>query len=44
MRWRLAGAQAMLHVRAVYQSAYWDDFHKVRTFENNPHCTRIAPC
>jgi hypothetical protein len=30
MRWRLAGAQAMLHVRAVYQSAYWDDFHKVR--------------
>jgi len=30
MRWRLAGAQAMLHVRAVYQSSYWDDFHKAR--------------
>jgi hypothetical protein len=30
MRWRLAGAQAMLHVRAVYQSSYWDDFHKDR--------------
>ncbi len=30
MRWRLAGAQPMLHVRAVYQSSYWDDFHKER--------------
>ena len=30
MRWRLVGAQAMLHVRAVYQSSYWDDFHKDR--------------
>ena len=34
MRWRLAGAQAMLHVRAVYQSSYWDDFHQ------RPHCPR----
>jgi hypothetical protein len=30
MRWRLAGAQPMLHVRAVYQSSYWDDFHHDR--------------
>jgi hypothetical protein len=30
MRWRLAGAQAMLHVRAVYQSSYWDNFHRER--------------
>ncbi len=30
MRWRLAGAQSMLHVRAVYQSSYWDDFHRDR--------------
>lgn len=31
MRWRLAGAQAMLHVRAVYQSSYWDNFHADRS-------------
>lgn len=30
MRWRLTGAQPMLHVRAVYQSSYWDDFHHDR--------------
>ena len=30
MRWRLDGAQPMLHVRAVYQSSYWDDFHQDR--------------
>jgi hypothetical protein len=30
MRWRLAGAQPMLHVRAVYQSSYWHDFHQDR--------------
>ena len=30
MRWRLEGAQAMLHVRSVYQSSYWDRFHKDR--------------
>jgi hypothetical protein len=30
MRWRLAGAQPMLHVRAVYQSSYWDPFHENR--------------
>jgi hypothetical protein len=37
MRWRLAGAQAMLHVRAVYQSSYWDKFHKDRIA--NEQCT-----
>jgi hypothetical protein len=30
MRWRLAGAQPMLHVRCVYQSSYWDAFHQDR--------------
>jgi len=30
MRWRLTGAQPMLHVRAIYQSSYWDDFHQDR--------------
>src|SRR5262249_57357165 len=26
MRWRLDGAQAMLNVRAVWQSSYWENF------------------
>lgn len=30
MRWRLEGAQAMLDVRATYQSSYWDEFHRRR--------------
>jgi len=30
MRWRLAGAQAMLDVRAVFLSSYWEDFHASR--------------
>jgi hypothetical protein len=30
MRWRLDGAQAMLNVRAVWQSSYWEDFHTRR--------------
>ena len=30
MRWRLDGAQPMLDVRAVYQSSYWDQFHRER--------------
>ena len=36
MRWRLAGAQPMLHVRAVYQSSYWDDFHQDRIAREQP--------
>jgi hypothetical protein len=30
MRWRLEGAQAMLHVRCVCASSYWDDFQQHR--------------
>ena len=30
MRWRLEHAQAMLSVRAVFQSGDWDRFHRVR--------------
>jgi hypothetical protein len=30
MRWTQTGAQAMLDVRAVHQSAYWDEFHQHR--------------
>lgn len=30
MRWRLDGAQAMLNVRAVWQSSYWQEFHMYR--------------
>ena len=45
MRWRLAGAQPMLHVRAVYQSSYWDDFHRHRMVQEqrelHPHRDQI---
>lgn len=45
MRWRLAGAQPMLHVRAVYQSSYWDEFHRDRIareqMQLHPHRTRL---
>jgi len=30
MRWALEGAQAMLDVRAVHQSSYWEAFHQQR--------------
>lgn len=30
MRWSLEGAQAMLNVRAVWQSSYWEKFHVSR--------------
>ena len=30
MRWTQTGAQAMLNVRAVHQSSYWDEFHQQR--------------
>lgn len=30
MRWTLAGARNMLHVRAVFQSSYWEDFQVAR--------------
>ncbi len=30
MRWTIKGATAMLNVRAVHQSSYWDTFHSTR--------------
>lgn len=30
MRWSLEGARSMLHVRATYQSDYWNQFHDER--------------
>jgi len=46
MRWRLAGAQPMLNMRAVYQSSYWDQFHKIRIAEEqdliHPHRHLLA--
>jgi len=46
MRWRLAGAQPMLHVRAVYQSSYWDQFHENRIareqLQLHPHRTLLG--
>jgi hypothetical protein len=46
MRWRLVPAQAMLNVRAVFLSSYWDDFHSWRIQreqrELHPHRQLIA--
>jgi len=54
MRWRLLGAQRMLHVRAVYQSTYWDQFqteriereqlqlHPHRALLKDYHCLALA--
>jgi len=36
MRWRLSGAQAMLDLRAVYQTAYWSRFHRERIAKEQP--------
>jgi len=48
MRWRLAGAQPMLHVRAVYQSSYWDHFHQDRMAREqpqlHPHRASLGDC
>lgn len=45
MRWRLESAQAMLDVRAVYQSSYWEEFHRWRIAQDqsclHPHRTLI---
>lgn len=35
MRWTLEGAQAMLDVRAVHQSSYWEAFHQKRIHNCN---------
>ena len=46
MRWTLAGAKAMLNVRAVFQSDYWNNFHDKRRREqiatNHPLRSLIA--
>ena len=46
MRWRRPGAQAMLNVRAVLLSSYWDDFHLWRINRQqqrlHPHRSLIA--
>ena len=30
MRWTVEGAQAMLHVRALYLNDQWEEFHEHR--------------
>jgi hypothetical protein len=35
MRWTQSGAQAMLDVRSVHQSAYWNEFHRSRIIKQN---------
>ncbi|MCH2516406.1 MAG: ISKra4 family transposase [Dehalococcoidia bacterium] len=37
MRWSLAGAQPMLHVRAIHQSPNRADFHEVRILNEQTH-------
>ena len=42
MRWCLPNAQAMLNVRAVFQSSWWDGFHqqRMRTEQKHIHAHR----
>lgn len=46
MRWTQDGAQAMLSVRAVHQSTYWDAFHQQRVANqinvNQPHLSLLG--
>lgn len=44
MRWTLAGAKAMLNVRAIHQTAYLKDFHKTRIKQeqNTAHPNRAG--
>jgi hypothetical protein len=46
MRWVLEGAEAMLNVRCVFASSYWDEFHEQRmqTEQNqiHPHAGLVA--
>ena len=39
MRWTKAHAQAMLDVRAIHQSSYWDEFHQQR-IQNDQESSR----
>ncbi len=46
MRWTLEGARSMLHVRAAYQSDYWNQFHCERKakimIQTHPHQSLVA--
>ena len=51
MRWRMDGAQAMLNVRAVWQSSYWEQFqvgrieHEQQTLhEHRTLIKHYVPC
>ena len=37
MRWRLSSAEAMLNVRAVFQSSHWETFHQTRIEKEQSH-------
>lgn len=41
MRWTLEGAQAMLNLRALRQSSYWDQFHQHEASPEDPS-TRLT--
>jgi hypothetical protein len=43
MRWRLDGAQAMLNVRAVWQSSYWETFqtYRIKHEQATLHSNRV---
>jgi hypothetical protein len=36
MRWTLEGAQSLLHLRALHQSSYWDDFQQQTSGNQSP--------
>jgi len=40
MRWTVDGAQAMLNVRALHQSSYWNEFHQLPT-SNGKYTTTL---
>lgn len=42
MRWTQDGAQAMLDVRAVHQSSYWDAFHEQRATRSSASATACS--
>ena len=40
MRWRLPGAQAILHLRALYLTGDWEDFQEYRI---DQQCQTLYP-
>ena len=42
MRWTGEGAQAMLDLRALYQSSYWDSFQQSHHAEKQPKAPLMA--